>query len=98
MRPLIAALLLLAAPAAAPTHSKTTTAQTSLPSPPVAEQRPYSFERHGVRIEDPWHWLKDESYPTVDDLDVLAYLNSENAYYHAEMTPHPSLIYTLIAA
>ena len=42
--------------------------------PPIAEQRPYSFERHGVTIEDPWHWLRDQGYPKVDDADVLAYL------------------------
>ena len=42
---------------------------TSLPSPPVAEQRPYSYERHGVTIEDPWHWLRDPKYPDVGDPD-----------------------------
>ena len=79
MRPLIAALLFLGAPVAAQTQSETMTAETSLPPPPVAAQRPYSYERHGVRIEDPYHWLKDDSYPTVDDPDVLAYLRAENA-------------------
>ena len=49
--------------------------------PPAAEQRPHSYERHGVTIEDPWHWLRDPKYPEVDDPDVLAYLNSENAYF-----------------
>ena len=72
------------------------TAQNSLPPPPVAAQRPYSYERHGVRIEDPWHWLKDESYPVVDDPDVLAYLRAENAYYEAAMAPHRPLIDTLV--
>ena len=36
---------------------------TALPAPPRAEQRPYSYERHGVTIEDPWHWLRDQNYP-----------------------------------
>ena len=27
-------------------------------APPVAEQRPHSFERHGIRVEDPYHWLQ----------------------------------------
>src|SRR5437868_5541684 len=86
MRLLIAALLLLAAPAAAQTQSETMTApQHELPPPPVAQQRPYSYERHGVRIEDPYHWLRDDSYPVVDDPDVLAYLRAENAYYEAAM-------------
>ena len=50
----------------------------SLPTPPKAEQRPYSYERHGVTVEDPWHWLRDPKYPEVEDADVLAYLHAEN--------------------
>ena len=68
-----------------------------LPPPPVAAQRSYSYERHGVRVEDPWHWLRDPSYPVVDDPDVLAYLRAENAYYEAAMAPHRPLIETLVA-
>jgi oligopeptidase B len=49
--------------------------------PPTAEQRPYSYERHGVTIEDPWHWLRDPKYPEVADPDVLAYLHAENDYF-----------------
>jgi len=52
-----------------------------IPAPPIAEQRPHSYERHGVTIEDPWHWLRDPKYPEVDDPDVLAYLHAENAYF-----------------
>ena len=95
MRPLIALLVALAAPAAAQTESHSMTAPTALPPPPMAEQRPYHFERHGVTIQDPYHWLKDESYPTVDDPDVLAYLRAENAYYEAAMAPHRPLIDTI---
>ena len=47
------------------------------------------------RVEDPYHWLKDQSYPTVDDEDVLAYLRAENAYFEAAMAPHRPLIETL---
>ena len=90
-----AALLVLGAPAIAQTRSETMTAQTQLPPPPIAEQRPHSFERHGIRIEDPWHWLRDSSYPTVDDADVLSYLRAENAYFEAAMAPHRPLIETL---
>jgi oligopeptidase B len=66
--------------------------QTALPAPPQAERRPYSYERHGVTIEDPWHWLRDPKYPQVDDPDVLAYLKAENAYFEAAMKPHQGLI------
>ena len=48
-------------------------------TPPAAEPRPYSYEAHGVTIEDPWHWLRQ--YPEVTDPDILAYLNAENAYF-----------------
>jgi oligopeptidase B len=95
MRLLIAALVSIGAPAAAQTESHAMTAQTPLPPPPVAAQRPYSYERHGVRVEDPWHWLKDESYPVVDDEDVLSYLRAENAYYEAAMAPHQALVETV---
>src|SRR3954453_23822107 len=51
------------------------------PAPPTAERRPYSYERHGVTIQDPWHWLRDPKYPEVSDPDVLAYLHAENDYF-----------------
>jgi oligopeptidase B len=95
MRLAIAALLLAAVPAAAQTQSETMTAQNTLPPPPVAEQRPHSFTRHGVTVQDPYHWLKDQSYPTIDDEDVLSYLRAENAYFEAAMAPHRPLIETL---
>jgi oligopeptidase B len=63
-----------------------------LPSPPHAEQRPYSYERHGVTIDDPWHWLRDPKYPEVDDPDVLSYLKAENAYFESWKAPHQGLL------
>lgn len=65
------------------------------PKPPVADRRPYSYSRHGHTIEDPYHWLKDEGYPKVDDTDVLAYLTAENDYFATMMQPHAALIETL---
>ena len=64
---------------------------TSLPEPPRAEQRPFSYERHGVTVEDPWAWIRDQGYPDVQDKDVLAYLNAENDYFEAAMAPHKAL-------
>jgi oligopeptidase B len=64
----------------------------SLPAPPQAEQRPYSYERHGVTIEDPWHWLRDANYPNVGDSDVLAYLHAENDYFEGWKKQHQALI------
>ena len=97
-------LILSATPLAAQSQmqrgSMNATSPASVPAPalaepPRAEQRPYSYERHGVRVDDPWHWLRDESYPNVDDADVLSYLRAENAYFEAAMAPHQGLIDTL---
>ena len=66
-----------------------------LPAPPRAEQRPYSYERHGQRVEDPYNWLRDPFYPKVDDEDVLDYLKAENAYFETAMAPHQALVETL---
>ena len=63
-----------------------------IPAPPHAEKRPYSYERHGITIEDPWHWLRDPKYPEVDDPDVLAYLKAENAYFEGWKAQHQGLI------
>jgi oligopeptidase B len=93
MKALILAALLLAAPATAQKASMTKA--TDLPPPPKAEQRPYSYERHGYRVEDPYFWLKDQSYPKVADEDVLQYLKAENAYFEAAMKPHQALVETL---
>ncbi|HTU11320.1 MAG TPA: S9 family peptidase [Allosphingosinicella sp.] len=75
-----------AAPAASP-----------LPPAPVAAQRPHSYTRHGVTVQDPYAWLRDSSYPTVDDEDVLSHLRAENAYFEAAMAPHRALTDTLFA-
>lgn len=66
-------------------------------NPPIAERRPHSSTRHGITIEDPYFWLKDQKYPVVDDPDVLAYLKEENAYFEAAMKPHETLVETLFA-
>lgn len=65
------------------------------PTPPVAATRPHSFTHHGITIEDPWAWLRDPGYPDVQDKDVLAYLEAENAYFDAIMAPHKPLAETL---
>jgi oligopeptidase B len=50
------------------------------PTPPAPERRPVRLEAHGdVRIDD-WYWLQDK-----DDPEVIAHLESENAYTAAQM-------------
>jgi oligopeptidase B len=63
--------------------------------PPVAAKKPHSSTRHGITIEDPYFWMKDPGYPNVEDAEVLAHLNAENAYFEAQMKPHAALIETL---
>ena len=67
------------------------------PTPPQAERRAWTQTVHGVTIEDPYHWLKDQSYPKVDDADVLAYLRAENAYFEAMMAPRQPLVEEIFA-
>ncbi|MAL00361.1 MAG: S9 family peptidase [Erythrobacteraceae bacterium] len=64
-------------------------------SPPVAEQREHTYTHHGITLSDPYHWLKDQSYPVVDDEDVLDYVKAENAWFEAQMAPHQALVDTL---
>lgn len=66
-------------------------------SPPIAEKRSHKFTHHGITIEDPYHWLKDQSYPKVDDEDVLNYLREENAYFESNMAAQKPLTDTLFA-
>ena len=61
-------------------------------TPPIAEKRPHSETYHGIIIEDPYHWLKDQSYPNVDDEDVLNYLRDENKYFESYIEPLSGLV------
>ncbi|NCP14438.1 MAG: S9 family peptidase [Sphingomonadales bacterium] len=90
---LLATTLAVAAPARATTNSPeeqtrvTTSAAASSTDiqPPVAEKRPHTYTHHGITIEDPYDWLYDKSYPTIDDEDVLNHVKAENAYFEAKM-------------
>ncbi len=66
-------------------------------APPVAEARPSSYTAHGITVEDPYRWLRDDGFPTVDDAAVLAYLKAENDYFEAVMAPRRALVETLYA-
>jgi oligopeptidase B len=64
---------------------------------PVADRRPHSVTFHGKEITDEYAWLKDESYPEVDDEDVLDYLKAENAWFEQVMGRHEPLTEKLFA-
>ena len=91
------AAVLFALPVGAPLRAEE---QTELPkqapsAPPVAEKREHSFTHHGVTLSDPYNWLRDQSYPTVDDKQVLDHLRAENAWFEARMAPHKDTVETL---
>ncbi len=87
---LSAASLACAGPLAAQTAKRTSVTQPT--SPPVAEKRDHSYSHHGITIADPYAWLKDESYPDVNDEDVLEYVKAENAWFEARMADHQPLV------
>jgi oligopeptidase B len=91
------ALTSLAAPAFADSETKKDimTEKTATATPPVAEKRPHSFTAHGVTISDEYHWLRDASYPVIDDKDILDHLKAENAYYESQMGPQATLTETI---
>ncbi len=64
---------------------------------PIAPLRPHSTTHHGQTVHDPYAWLRDAGYPTVQDTDVLAYLNAENDWFTAAMAPRQPLIDRLFA-
>jgi oligopeptidase B len=63
--------------------------------PPVAEKRAHSFTAHGETVSDDYYWLRDQSYPVVDDKDILDHLKAENAYFEAQMAPQAKLTETI---
>lgn len=68
--------------------------QFSTPAP-MAAREDYTAEYHGNTLSDPYHWLKDENYPDVNDERVLDYLKAENTYYDAFRSQNDTLINTL---
>jgi oligopeptidase B len=96
---LSAAGALLLAPVAALANDTnkedTSVTKKALSAPPVAEKRDHSYTHHGITISDPYHWLKDQSYPVVDDADVLDYVKAENAWFEQEMAGRQKLVDTL---
>ncbi len=58
--------------------------------PPAPERRPRRVEVHGVRLEDPYHWLRERDSP-----EVRRHLEAENAYTAALMRDTEPLQKTL---
>jgi len=64
-------------------------------SAPVADIQAHQSTHHGITISDPYHWLKDQGYPQIDDQPVIDYLTLENDYYQQFLAPHENLVNTL---
>ncbi|MEP1551330.1 MAG: S9 family peptidase [Paraglaciecola sp.] len=79
------------------TEQKPYTRLTQLAIPaPIAKQQAFKAEYHGIEISDDYHWLKDQGYPTVDDVSVLDYLTAENQYYAKFIEPNQALVSSLV--
>ncbi len=62
---------------------------------PVADKIPFEAKHHQRTLSDHYHWLKDQSYPTVDDKKVIRYLEQENEYYQHFLKPNAGLVETI---
>ncbi|MBC8070685.1 MAG: S9 family peptidase [Deltaproteobacteria bacterium] len=62
-------------------HGDARTGQ-AVPAPPIAPREPTVVELHGVRLEDPYAWLRNR-----DDPRTRGYLEAENAYTEAMLQP-----------
>jgi oligopeptidase B len=56
------------------------------PKPPAARRDPTPTTLHGITLQDDFRWMRDKDSP-----EVLDYLNAENAYTAAIMTPTAKL-------
>ncbi|WON78326.1 S9 family peptidase [Serratia sp. UGAL515B_01] len=61
-------------------------------TPPKAEKRPYPITLHGDTRVDDYYWLRDDERL---DPDILSYLDAENAYTEAQLSPQQPLRETL---
>jgi oligopeptidase B len=64
-------------------------------APPVARRGDWVTERHGLSVPDPYRWLRDPAFPKVEDKEILAYLEAENAWFEAQMGPQSMLVEAL---
>ncbi|MBU8869311.1 MAG: S9 family peptidase [Gemmatimonadales bacterium] len=54
----------------------------NIQDPPVAQVRPHELEIHGDTRTDNYYWLREKENP-----EVITYLEAENAYLEAAMSP-----------
>ena len=54
---------------------------------PVAKKIAHLSTFHNDERVDNYHWLRDASWPKVENPEILDYLNQENAYCKSIMDP-----------
>lgn len=61
-------------------------------TPPTAQKYDYVVTRHGVKTNDPYHWMRDENWQAIVEGDisfknpaVKDYIDAENAYTKSYM-------------
>ena len=62
---------------------------------PIAAKQTQFSTYHGRDLSDDYFWLKDQSYPEVDDQRVIDYLTEENSYHKSFLEPNSALVDTL---
>ena len=64
----------------------------TITTPPIAAKRPQPYTRHGVTVQDDYAWLRDPGYPKVDNPEIIAHLEAENAWFEGRMAPQQPVI------
>ena len=62
---------------------------------PAAKREREIITHHGREVDDYYFWLKDQSYPIIDDTEVLDYLEQENNYFKTFLDSNQNLVDTL---
>ncbi len=62
---------------------------------PAARRIAHTAVHHGQTRDDPYDWLRDRTYPKVDDPTILAHLAAENTWFDAWLALHADLVETL---
>lgn len=60
--------------------------------PPVPKKVPFTVSAHGIKWQDPYHWMRK-----TDDPDFINYLHQENSYAEAFMADTNNLQQTLFS-
>ena len=68
------------------------TAADKKQSPPEAKKIDHIMEAHGVKRNDPYYWLRDD---TREDKEMLAYLEAENTYAATQLAGAEALADTV---